>query len=170
MGSIVEDEKSADVLGQWPELKSYNHAIVIFRDPGYPRDMVKMVVEFGAEAIVEQIPWIADQVIHTGVSKTSSGRYETAPWPEDQPPNEMVRFKDCDDLMPSFQELEEAGFPIRMLPAHILCPVPGYPETVGRSCLLLSLLKLTKYCSTTTQRFIQHRLSSCRSTSFVMVC
>ncbi|KAK4498654.1 hypothetical protein PRZ48_009164 [Zasmidium cellare] len=137
MGSIAEpeDDTSSDVMGQWPQLKSYNHGILIFRDPGYPREMMKTVVQFGAEAIVEQIPWIAEQVVHNGVTKTNSGRYETAPWPEDQPPNELVRFKDCDDLLPSFDELQEAGFPIRMLPADILCPVPGYPETYDESTL-----------------------------------
>lgn len=126
-----EDYGDADVLGQWPQLKTYNHGTVVFRDPGYPREMIEMVVRFGTEAVIEQIPWIAEQVIHVGETETNSGRFETAPWPEDQPPNEIVRFKNCDDLLPSFEELQEAGFPVHMLPGDVLCPVPGFPEIVS---------------------------------------
>lgn len=122
-------EHSPDVMGQFLQLKTYNHGSAIFElSDDISRETVVKELKDAASKIVEKIPWLAQRVVHEGIRPGNSGIFRLAPWPEDRPSEGIVRVRYCDDLLPSFQELFEAKAPVQMLPGSIICPVPGFPE------------------------------------------
>ena len=132
MGSISEPIWD-DVFGHWPQLKTYNHGCAIYSAIGVPRQAIIDEWTAATATLAAKIPWLAQQVVNSGVSEGNSGKFHVAPWPADHPPNSLLRVKDCTDLLPSYQELHDAQFPIQMLDGSILCPVPGFPMSYDES-------------------------------------
>ncbi|KAG0646383.1 O-acetyltransferase [Hyphodiscus hymeniophilus] len=117
-----------DVLGQFPQLKTYNHGTLIFPlADDISHESVVSALESATAKIIAAIPWLAEQVIRVGVEPGDSGRFKLAPWPADAPKNTLVRVKDCADLMPTYEEIFKAQAPASMLDANLICPVPGFP-------------------------------------------
>jgi hypothetical protein len=126
----------ADVMGQFPQLKTYNHGTALFKlSNDTSREAVVKELEDAAAKIVEKIPWLAQRVAHEGVRPGHSGTFKVAEWPEHLPPNKLLRVKDCTELCPSYDELVAAKCPVQMLDGKIICPVPGFPQTYDESTM-----------------------------------
>ncbi|THY37153.1 hypothetical protein D6C98_10807 [Aureobasidium pullulans] len=90
MSPIDEQPIYADVLGQWPQLKTYNHGSALYK-----------AINILREEIIRE--WeLIERVVHNGITTGNTGRFYTAPWPTDLPPNKLLRFKDCTELLPGY--------------------------------------------------------------------
>ena len=123
-----------DVIGQFPQLKSYNQGLMVFAlDDKTARDAVTAALEGAINCIVAQVPWLGEQVICVGKCAGHSGQFTTAPWPGDDaapaggPAKRLLHVRDRTAVCPSFDELVERGCPISMLDGALLCPLPSFP-------------------------------------------
>lgn len=127
---MIDQARYQDVLGQYPQLKTYNHGTALFRmSDETSREAVIEELETATAKMISKIPWLADQVVHEGKQPGHSGTFKLAPWPSDLPPNTLVRVKDCTDILPSRNEILAAQGPARMFDGNVICPVPGFPMT-----------------------------------------
>jgi hypothetical protein len=123
-----------EVMGQFPQLKTYNHGSALFKlDDAISRESVIKDLEDAAAKIVAKIPWLAQQVVREGAGPKTSGTFRTRPWPEDLPPNSLIRVKDCSEICPTYQELHDKQCPVQMLDGKIICPMPGFPISYDES-------------------------------------
>ena len=121
-----------DVVSQFPFLNGYTHLILGFQlAPDTSRDGVVAALRHGIDQLVSQMPWLGGQVVHVPGGPGDSGVYHPAPWPADATPNDIVRVKDCDDLMPPMARLVRAHGPIEQLDGQVLAPWPGLPLPHG---------------------------------------
>jgi hypothetical protein len=126
--SSISAPRAANVFGQFPQLKTYNHGIISFPlDDGTPWETVVEALETAAARVVAKIPWLGDQVVHEGKDSGGSGTFTLAPWPSDASPNTLVRARDCTDICPSFGEMVAANGPVVMFDGQVLCPFPAFP-------------------------------------------
>ena len=131
---MTDEEQYADVLGQFPILKTYHNVTALFPlKENTPRDSVVQALQDGIDRLVTKIPWLADQVINEGKTTRSSGIFKLAPWPSSVPPNKILRVKDRSDLVPKYEHIIKAKGPISLLDENILCPVPGFPLSYNES-------------------------------------
>ncbi|KAI4246919.1 MAG: hypothetical protein LQ352_006263, partial [Teloschistes flavicans] len=132
MGGGQRDE---DVIGQFPQLKTYNHGVFCFpiRDD-VSHATISSALEAATSRIISKIPWLGEQVINEGKEPGDSGTFKTAPWPSDgKPIDSIVRSKDCSDICPSYSEILAANGPVSMLDGNVLCPLPGFPLSYEES-------------------------------------
>ena len=119
-------------VSQFPFLNGYTDLLYGFQTKAdIPRDTVVTALRDAFRTITDQIPLLAGQVVHVPGEAGSSGVYEPAPWPTDAPPNEILRVKECDDLVPPMTQIMRASAPITMLPGKILTPWPSLPLPHG---------------------------------------
>ena len=133
---MLDESRYQDVMGQYPQLKTYNHGTALFSmAEGTSRESIIEAMETATAKIISKIPWLADQVIHEGKEPGNTGTFKLAPWPTNAPPNTLLRVKDCTELCPSHDEILQAKGPTSMLDGKIICPFPGFPftydETIG---------------------------------------
>ncbi|KAI4283246.1 MAG: hypothetical protein L6R38_002288 [Xanthoria sp. 2 TBL-2021] len=122
----VDENLYQDSVGQFPFLNGYSHIVYGFRIPAETRrDAVVDALRNALSTITEQIPWLAGQVLQV------AGVYQTAPWPTDGPRNEILRIKECDDLLPPMAQIMRASAPFAMLDGNILTPWPSLPAPHG---------------------------------------
>ncbi len=130
--SDTEDELYQDVVSQFPFLNGYSHVTFSFQpDADTSRESIIATLRSSLDKLTAQVPWLAGQVFHTPGLPGSSGLYTLAPWPSNVPENEMVRIKDCENLMPPMAQILRAGAPILMLDANVLTPFPSLPSPHG---------------------------------------
>lgn len=140
---MTRDPTHQDVMGQFPQLRTFNHGTALFKVEDSNRDAIVRDLEAATAKIESAIPWLAQQVVHEGVRPGHSGTFRVAPWPSHLPPNRLLRVKDCTDLCPSYGELSRSQCPVQVLDGNVICPVPGFPiiydtEKLGPSpaCLI----------------------------------
>ncbi len=127
---MLDESRYIDVLGQYPQLKTYNHGTALFPlSDEISRESVVEAFETATAKIVSKIPWLADQVVHEGKKPGDTGTFGLAPWPSTAPANTLVRVKDCSDVCPTHDEILKAQGPASMLDGKEICPVPGFPLT-----------------------------------------
>jgi hypothetical protein len=120
--------RSADVLGQFPQLKTYNHGVSLFpMREDLTQDIIVNALLDATAKILEAIPWLTGQVVHEAGEDGSSGILKMVPWPEDTPPHKLLKVRDCSDLLPTYAEMLEADAPFSMLDGELICPYPGFP-------------------------------------------
>ncbi|KAF2793016.1 hypothetical protein K505DRAFT_325744 [Melanomma pulvis-pyrius CBS 109.77] len=130
--SDSEEELFQDVVSQFPFLNGYSHVAFMFQpEPDISRETIIATVQDGLDKLTDQIPWLAGQVMHTSGPAGSSGLYALAPWPSEAPKNDMIRIKDCEDIMPPIAQILRASAPISMLDAKVLTPFPSLPVPHG---------------------------------------
>ncbi|KAK3167999.1 hypothetical protein OEA41_004445 [Lepraria neglecta] len=130
--SDSEDELYQDVVSQFPFLNGYSHVTFSFQPAAdTSRETIIATLRDALDKLTAQVPWLAGQVFHTPGLPGSSGLYTLAPWPSDVPKNEMMRVKDCEDLMPPIAQILRAGAPISKLDAKVLTPFPSLPLPHG---------------------------------------
>jgi trichothecene 3-O-acetyltransferase len=123
-----------DVMGQFPQLMSYNHGAAIFKlDEAISQEKVVADVKSAVGRIVDRIPWLGQRVVRENVQQGASGVFKVAPWPNPETAPEVVRVKDCTEDCPSYEELAAEEAPIQKLDGKILCPVPGFPARYDES-------------------------------------
>ncbi|CAE7015230.1 hypothetical protein CFE70_002635 [Pyrenophora teres f. teres 0-1] len=121
-------ERNPDVLGQFPQLTTYNHGVSLFpMREGLTQEIVVSALKDATSKILAAIPWLTGQVIHVPGEDGSSGILRMAPWPEDVPPHGLLKVKDCSDLLPTYAEMLAAEAPFSMLDGDLICPYPGFP-------------------------------------------
>jgi len=127
-----EEDLFQDVVSQFPFLNGYSHVAFIFQpDVDISKDTIISNLRDGLMKLTDQIPWLAGQVLYTPGPSGSSGLYTLAPWPSNGPKNDMVRIKDCEELMPPLAHILRAGTPISVLDGNILTPFPSLPMSHG---------------------------------------
>ena len=121
--------RGVDVLGQFPQLKTYNHGVALFpwRDD-LTQEIVISALRDATSKILDAIPWLTGQVVHTMKEDGTSGTISVEPWPADVPPHGLLKIKDATDLLPPYSEMCAANAPFYMLDGKVLCPYPGFPE------------------------------------------
>ncbi|KAL3426663.1 trichothecene 3-O-acetyltransferase [Phlyctema vagabunda] len=133
---MVFQERVADILGQYPQLKCYNHGLATFAMPeGVSRESVFQSFKDATDLIVEKIPWLADQVVFTPRGDGYSPKVHTAPWPKDGPAHVLLRQRDSTNELPTYEEMLKAQGPASMLDGKILCPTPGFPESYDEAII-----------------------------------
>ncbi|KAI4179424.1 MAG: hypothetical protein L6R41_007856, partial [Letrouitia leprolyta] len=127
-----------DVIGQFPQLKTYNHGLFCFpvKDENSRAEIVE-TLEAAWDNVTSKIPWLREQVVNEGKKLGDSGYFTTAPWPSDVSAASKSRIyvKDCSDICPSYPELIKAQAPVSMLDGSILCPFPGFPLSYDESII-----------------------------------
>ena len=130
----VDEDLYQDSVSQFPFLNGYTDLLYGFQtSPDIPRDAIVTALRKSFRTITDQIPLLAGQVVHVPGEAGTSGVHQPAPWPADGPRNEILRVKECDDLMPPMTQLMRANAPITMLPGKILTPWPSLPLPHGLS-------------------------------------
>lgn len=126
--TLADQGRYEDVIGQFPQLKTYNHGLFLFAtaDDNSRKNIIEALENATAKVIAE-IPWLAKQVVCEGKAPGNSGKYTLAPWPSDTPLSSLVRVKDCSDICPAYADLIKAQAPISSFDGSILCPFPGFP-------------------------------------------
>ena len=128
----VDEDFYQDSVSQFPFLNGYTDLLYGFQmNTDLSRDTVVATLRNAFRSITDQIPLLAGQVVHVPGEAGSSGIYQPAPWPTDGPPNEILRVKECDDLIPPMTKIMQANAPIKMLPGRILTPWPSLPLPHG---------------------------------------
>ncbi len=128
----LDEDLYQDSLSQFPFLNGYADLLYAFQtNADLPRDTIITALRNTLRIITDQIPLLAGQVVHVPRGAGNSGVYQPAPWPVDGPPNEILRVKECDNLMPSMTQIMRASAPIAMLPGKILTPWPSLPLPHG---------------------------------------
>ena len=92
--------------------------------PGIARHDTLATLDKAALKVLKAYPSLAGQVIKSGVSNTSSGKYEIVPYPPHQNKSPVLR-KDCTALCPSYAQIATAEAPFAMLDGDVLCPMKG---------------------------------------------
>ncbi|KAL1642557.1 hypothetical protein SLS58_005325 [Diplodia intermedia] len=125
---MADFTRSEDVLGQFPQLKTYNHGVSLFpmRD-GLTKETVVGAMEDATAKILAKIPWLSGQVVHEQRNDGGSGIFKMVPWPKDAPPNKLLTIRDASDILPTYDEILAADAPFSMLDGEIICPFPGFP-------------------------------------------
>ncbi|KAI1134068.1 hypothetical protein F5Y05DRAFT_400036 [Hypoxylon sp. FL0543] len=130
--NVEDEELYQDVVSQFPFLNGYTNLVYGFRlASDTSRDAVVTAIRAAVDKITDQIPWLSHQVIAVSRGPGTSDILKLAPWPADSPANEIVRVKDCDELVPSMAQLSSAGVPVGMLDGKILAPWPSLPQHHG---------------------------------------
>ncbi|KAI1805836.1 hypothetical protein F4811DRAFT_202040 [Daldinia bambusicola] len=115
-----------DVVSQFPLLNAYSNFLGIFElADNIPRKAVVSSVRAALDELKTLIPWLGYEVVNTG-GPGGSGYIAAKPWPAGVVRHDFF-VKQCDDLVASFADLAQAGFPVSMLPASILEPWPSLP-------------------------------------------
>lgn len=127
-----DEDLYQDVVSQFPFLRGYTDLLYGFQtNADTPRDVIIAALRDAFRTITDQIPLLASQLTHVPGEAGTSGIYQPAPWPDDSPPNEILRVKDCDDLISPMTQIMRANAPITMLPGKILAPWPSLPLPHG---------------------------------------
>lgn len=117
-----------DVVGRFPQLKTYNQLVLIFPcGPEIAHDAVVEAFRGALDHIIKLVPWLGEQVVHEAQDGGRSGLFQTAPFSSPSHAEKMLVVKEASDLCPSYEELERRGAPVSMLDGKILCPVPAWP-------------------------------------------
>jgi hypothetical protein len=104
---------------------TYTVVILGFAEqPGSSREKVMASLDSSALRLLSVYPFLAGQVVKRGKTSTNSGTYEIIPYPphDNKSP---VRRKDCDELLPSYEDIQKADAPFSMLDGDILSPMKG---------------------------------------------
>ena len=120
-----------DVVGQLPFLKTYSHLLLAFPlpDDDSSREEAKQCLEKASLRLVEAFPWLAAKVVQRSNGPGRSDSFHLDPCKLWSSPNSIVRFKDCSNAMPCYQELVKARGPASMLPGSLLAPRKAFPES-----------------------------------------
>ncbi|KAA8645403.1 hypothetical protein EYZ11_000402 [Aspergillus tanneri] len=111
-----------DIIGQLPILKSYTHILLCFplADPSLDS------LESAVQHLVDLLPFLAGQVVHEGLSPTSSGQFLVKPYPH---PRSPLRIEDRRSQCVSYETLLSAQAPSSMLPGTLLGRRRAFPES-----------------------------------------
>lgn len=122
-----------DVVGQFPQLKSYNQGTLVFGlNDNISKESVTSALETAINKIVAKVSWLGDQVVCVGKVPGNSGEFKTAPWPVESgfvgdAAKRLLHVKDRTNDCPSYKELVQKGCPLYMLDGNLLCPLPSFP-------------------------------------------
>ncbi|KAI2642647.1 transferase family-domain-containing protein [Xylaria nigripes] len=116
-----------DVVGQFPQLKTYNHGVLIFRlaNNASHNDIVTALRE-ALLYIISRIPWLGECVVYE-VQDDGTKLCKTAPFPPTVHDKGILIVKDYSNVLPSYEELDRLGAPVSLLDGKLICPVPGFP-------------------------------------------
>jgi hypothetical protein len=133
-----------DILGQMPTLKLYTQLTFCYplKDTS-SKSGIAQTLSDGLERLAKGFPWVAGQVSNEGASEGNSGIFKIVPY-KDIP---LLIVKDYTDnvLVPSFEEMQKAEFPMRMFDEKLVAPrdtVPVGPEDVAPGLFPVFLVQI----------------------------
>lgn len=120
-----------DVVGQLPFLKTYSHLLLAFplADDDLSRGEAKQRLRSASLLLTKSFPWLTAKVVQRSSGPGRSDSFHLEPCELWSSPRSIIRFKDCSNDMPSYQELVKARGPASMLPGELLAPRKAFPET-----------------------------------------
>ncbi|RPA78298.1 putative trichothecene 3-O-acetyltransferase [Ascobolus immersus RN42] len=115
-----------DILAQRPGRFIYTQIALCYPtadDSTTTRDGIITTLKSGLERLSASFPWVAGQVIQdmTGVPEGSTGVFKIKPYK----PTPLLFIKNLaadDPSFPTYAEMKEAGFPMRMFKEEVVCP------------------------------------------------
>lgn len=127
--TTLYDNRFQDVVGQFPQLKTYNQLVLLFRlSPDIAHDSIVAATRVALDQIVAAVPWLGEQVVHEVQNGGRSNLCKTVPFSSPSSyAAKMLIVKDGSDVCPSYEELEQRGAPVPMLDGKVLCPMPAWP-------------------------------------------
>ena len=127
-------ERYQDVFGQLRLLKSYSHLLLCFRiTEASSREPIIKALELAVTKLITTFPWLAGKVLHEGSGPGNSGLFKVAPCASWEPPNTILRVKDCSNICPSYAKIIEAGGPVNMFDPNVLAPCVAFPQSYQES-------------------------------------
>src|SRR5688572_31469309 len=87
-----------------------------------------------ADKIVENIPWLAGQVVIEGRTQSDSGTNRVIAYPPHDGPGKFLRVKDCRKIqdMPTYEDILLKRAPLSILHGQTFSPCVGFPNTYPR--------------------------------------
>ncbi|CAI6335557.1 unnamed protein product [Periconia digitata] len=113
-----------DLMGAQPALfKLYTQLAFVYPMPdSSSKSHVVSVLNEGLKRLSESFPWVAGQVVHT--SSDSDGPLKYRIRPLDSIPKLVEKDYTYEPTVPTFEELEDAGFPMSMMSEDVWAPCP----------------------------------------------
>ncbi|KAB8345947.1 hypothetical protein FH972_022999 [Carpinus fangiana] len=130
MEDYQDFDRYQDVFGQLRLLKSYTHFLLCFPIPeDKSRDTVIKKLNIATAEVTLKVPWLTGKVVNEGSTPSSSGLFKVKPCSLWEPPNSILRVKDCSDVCPSFQEIIDAKGPIEYFDPAVLTHCVAFPQS-----------------------------------------
>lgn len=113
-----------DILGTQPALfKLYTQLAFVFVSKGTPSEAnVTGIITRGLGRLTEGFPWVAGQVVNTNAVSSGAPAYRIRPF--ELQPRLVVRNYESDLSVPSFQDMQCANLPMRMMGEDLWAPCP----------------------------------------------
>ncbi|KIM94088.1 hypothetical protein OIDMADRAFT_136454 [Oidiodendron maius Zn] len=119
-----------DIFGQLRLLKSYTHFLICFPiSEGTTQESVIHALKSACLDVTTTFPWLSGKVISEGSGPSSSGLFKVAHCAIWEPPNTILRVKDCSNLCHSFEEIMSSKGPIKFFDPAILAPCVAFPQS-----------------------------------------
>lgn len=130
-----EFDHMQDVVGQLPFLKTYSHLLLAFPlpDEDSAREDAIQRLQSASLCLTEAFPWLAARVVQESNTPGRSDSFHLRACELWSKPKSIIRFKDCSNVMPCFQELVDARGPASMLPGELLAPRKAFPESYNET-------------------------------------
>lgn len=127
-------DRTQDIVGQLACLKTYAHLALCFPvgDDAESRERVTETLSAAGRKLIAALPWLAGTVINPGRGPGNTGYFKAAPSALNEA-RSIVRFKDCSELLPSYDEIMKARGPSKMLIGDILSPYTAFPLSYEES-------------------------------------
>lgn len=128
--NLADEDLAQDSVSQFPLLNGYTHAIYGFQfKDDFTRDAAINALRTALSTLTEKVPWFGYQM--SQIPGGPPGVFEPTPWSSDYPTNEILRIKDCGDLLAPISQIIRAYAPISMLDGATLTPWPSIPVPHG---------------------------------------
>ncbi|KAL4882437.1 hypothetical protein BJY04DRAFT_217347 [Aspergillus karnatakaensis] len=124
-----------DILGQLPLLKSYSHILLCFSLPDSQREPGLVALRFATKRLLKAFPFLAGNVVHTGVQPGHSGTFTVEDFTPDSEPSteklaQVLQINNLSSILPPYNVLAAARAPQSMLPGNQIAPRrPAFPRT-----------------------------------------
>lgn len=118
-----------DIIGQFPGLKTYNHATLGFMFDEAHRATAILALQMTTEKLTSAFPWLSGAVVNEGSGPDDSGIFKIIDWPQSSSLfNQILRVKDCSDTLPSLADFILTKAPCSSIQGELVAPFPGFPE------------------------------------------
>ncbi|KAH6633818.1 acetyltransferase [Boeremia exigua] len=122
--STITMDLDIDLMGAQPALfKLYTQLAFVFSrsDTQLPSPLVEIISK-GLKKLSQHFPWVAGQVVNVNTATSAPPLYKIRPFEET--PRLLVKDYTNDESVPSFAQMEAAGYPMSMLQEDRWAPCP----------------------------------------------
>ena len=121
---VMSLDMDIDLMGAQPALfKLYTQLAFIFPlSKGQSQSTITSIVARGLELLGKSFPWVAGQVVNINSDPNGPPTYKIRPF--EPMPRLVVKNYEQDELVPTFAQMTDAGFPMSMMGEEIWAPCP----------------------------------------------